>query len=313
MTDTQPATVLVADDSATVRTLVRMQLEAAGYTVLEAVDGQQAVKAVQSQAPDAVLLDIEMPVMDGLETIAALKQDPLTRDVPVVFLSSRDTGSDVVEALRLGAQDYLRKPPEEAELLARVAAAVEVRRLRAQLQQRTEELDRMSRTDHLTDLANRRHLDEALSQVVASSRAHAFPATVLLLDIDHFKSVNDRYGHEAGDVVLRAVADRLRSRVRAEDLLGRWGGEELLVVAPQTDLHGGRHLAERLRTVVGDEPIATSMGPVSVTISIGGATVPGPGHERDDVLRAADEQLYEAKSAGRDRIRMASLVLIGHA
>ena len=304
---TQPATVLVTDDSATVRTLVRLQLEAAGYAVVEAEDGQQAVKAVQEHPVDAVLLDIEMPVMDGLETIGVLKQDPGARDVPVVFLSSRDSGADVVEALRLGAQDYLRKPPEEAELLARVAAAVEVRRLRAELQQRNDELDRMSRTDHLTELANRRHLDEVLGITVGSSRAHAFPVTVLLLDLDHFKSINDRYGHEAGDTVLRTVADRLRSNVRAEDVLGRWGGEELLVVAPQTDLHGGRYLAERLRAAIAAAPVETSAGPVDVTVSIGGATVLGAGHQRDGVLRVADQQLYEAKTAGRDRVQVTAL------
>lgn len=307
MTVTQPATVLVADDSPTVRTLVRMQLETAGYRVLEAEDGEQAVKAVRSAPVDAILLDVEMPVMDGLKTITALRQDPGTRDVPVVFLSSRDSGDDVVEALRLGAQDYLRKPPEEAELLARVAAAVEVRRLRAQLQQRTDELDRMSRTDHLTELANRRHLDEVLALTAGSTREHSFPVTVLLLDLDHFKSVNDRYGHEAGDVVLRCVGERLQGTVRAEDVLGRWGGEELLVVAPQTDLAGGRQLAERLRAAISAEPVQTPAGPVHITTSVGGVTVLGPGHERDGVLRVADRQLYEAKAAGRDRTQVTAM------
>lgn len=308
MSVTQPATVLVADDSATVRALVRMQLEAAGYAVLEVEDGQQAVKAVHAAPVDAVLLDVEMPVMDGLETIAVLKQDPGTRDVPVVFLSSRDSGDDVVEALRLGAQDYLRKPPQEAELLARVAVAVDVRRLRGQLQQRTDELDRMSRTDHLTDLANRRHLDEVLALTVGSTRAHAFPVTVLLLDLDHFKSINDRYGHGAGDAVLRCVAERLRDAVRAEDVLGRWGGEELLVVAPQTDLLGGRYLAERLRSTIAGTPVPTPAGPVEVTVSIGGATVLASGHERDEVLRTADQQLYEAKTAGRNSAQVTAML-----
>ena len=308
MPDTQPATVLVADDSVTVRAVVRLQLEAAGYAVVEVEDGQQALKAAAGRHLDAVLMDIEMPVMDGMRAVSCLKQDPATRDLPVVFLSSRDSGQDVVEALRLGAHDYLRKPTEEGELLARVAAAVEVRRLRGQLQERTDELDRMSRTDHLTDLANRRHLEEVLSLATGSTRAQFFPLTVLLLDLDHFKAVNDDHGHEAGDEVLRTVAKRLQAVVRTEDVLGRWGGEELLVIAPQTDLEGGRVLAERLRSAVDAAAVPTSAADVDVTVSVGGATVDAPGHSRDGVLRAADAQLYAAKAAGRNRV---DLVRVG--
>ena len=298
--DTQRPVVLVADDSPTVRAVVRLELDASGYDVVEAEDGQAALDVATKEHLDAILLDVEMPVLDGLETIAVLKADPATADVPVVFLSSRDSGQDVVGALRLGAHDYLRKPPEPAELLARVAAAVEVRRLRAQLQERTAELDRMSRTDHLTGLANRRALDAALSAAVTSTRAHAFPLTVLLIDVDHFKSVNDRLGHEGGDEVLREISARLRGEVRAEDLLGRWGGEELLVLAPQTGLAGAAVLCERLRHAVRRTPVSAASGTVPVTVSVGAAVVTAPGTAVDQVLRTADERLYAAKAAGRD-------------
>lgn len=303
MSQARPAaTVLVADDSATVRVLVRMELEAAGYEVVEAEDGQQALDAARSGQIDAVLLDVEMPVMDGFQTIGALKADPLTADLPVVFLTSRSASEDIVGALRAGAHDYLRKPPDPAELLARVAAAVEVTALRGELRRRTEELDRMSRTDHLTDLFNRRHLDESLQAMVASSRRHQFPVTVLLVDVDHFKQVNDRYGHEAGDVVLQAVARALAGALRIEDLVGRWGGEEFLVLAPHTDVDGALVLGERLRAQVAAAPVPTTAGEIAVTISIGGATATAPGTGADVVLRAADEQLYAAKEAGRDRV-----------
>jgi diguanylate cyclase (GGDEF)-like protein len=305
--DTRPATVLVADDSATVRALVRMELEAAGYAVVEAEDGQQALDAARGSELDAVLLDVEMPVLDGFGTIAALKGDPRTADVPVVFLTSRSASEDVVGALRAGAHDYLRKPPDPAELLARVAAAVEVTALRGELRRRTEELDRMSRTDHLTDLFNRRHLDETLQAMVASSRRHQFPITVLLADVDHFKRVNDRLGHEAGDLVLQAVSRVLHGAVRIDDVIGRWGGEEFLVLAPHTDVEGARVLGERLRTQVAGTPVATSAGEVAVTISIGAATATAPGTEIDAVLRAADEELYAAKAAGRNRSAVRTL------
>ena len=301
MSDPASPTVLVADDSATVRAVVRLELETAGYAVLEAEHGAEALAAVRDGRVDVLLLDVEMPVLDGYATIAQLKADPATAHVPVVFLTARAGGDDVVEALRLGAQDYLRKPPSAAELLARVGAALQVSALRAELARRSEELDRMSRTDHRTGLFNRRHLDEVMTAVAASSRRHSFPFTVLLADVDHFKRVNDTVGHQGGDDVLRAVAARLSEAVRTEDSVGRWGGEEFLVLAPHTDLEGGQVLAERLRAAVAATPVATTAGLVPVTVSIGGATTEEPGAEVDTLLRTADAGLYAAKDAGRDR------------
>lgn len=303
--DPQPRApvVLVADDSATVRALVRLELEGAGYSVVEAEDGRQALEAVRDpvQAVDVVLLDVEMPVMDGFTAIRELKADPATADLPVVFLTSRSESEDVVGALRLGAHDYLRKPPEASELLARVSAAVQVTALRAELRRRTEELDRISRTDHLTDLYNRRHLDDALSAALASSRRHSFPVAVLVLDVDHFKSVNDEHGHDVGDVVLQRVARALLTGVREEDLVGRWGGEEFLVLAPYTDLEGAQVLAERLRGAVAQATAGTA---VPVTVSVGGAVAVEPGLTSGALLRTADRHLYAAKDAGRDCARV---------
>ena len=293
-------TVLVADDSATVRTLVRFELETAGYLIVEAADGQQALDAARAGDVDVVLLDVEMPVLDGFATIAALKDDPATRDLPVVFLTSRNDSEDVVGALRLGAHDYLCKPPQPAELLARVGAAVQVTQLRAELRRRAAELEHMSRTDHLTGLANRRSLDTELTALAGSSRPYRYPVSVLLADVDHFKRVNDTHGHDAGDVVLVEVAARLAATVRAEDSVGRWGGEEFLVVAPNTDTEGARILAERLRAVVAGTPVSTALASVPVTISVGGATAPLPGVPAHSLLRTADANLYAVKDAGRN-------------
>lgn len=297
------ATVLVADDSATVRALVRADLELAGYDVLEAGDGRQALEVARAGRVDALLLDVEMPVLDGYAAVRELKADPTTRDLPVVFLTSRTSSDDIVDALRLGAHDYLRKPPEHSELLARVAAAVEVSELRAELRRRSEELDRLSRTDHLTGVANRRHLDDALQAALRSTRPHDFPVSVLLVDVDHFKQVNDRHGHDVGDAVLQAVASALQGRLRGGDLLGRWGGEEFLVLAPHTDLEGALVLAQRLRAAVAGTSVTAAGGAVPVTISLGVASAPAPGPGPDAVLRAADAQLYAAKAAGRDAVR----------
>lgn len=304
MRDEGAAKVLVADDSAVVRALVRLELESAGYAVEEAADGEQALALAAAGDLSVVLLDVEMPVLDGFATITRLKADPATVDLPVVFLTGRSDTADVVEALRLGAHDYLGKPPQTAELLARVSAAVQVTGLRRELRRRTEELDRQTRTDHLTGLHNRRHLEEHLHGLLSSSRRHSYPVTVLLVDIDHFKRVNDTAGHEVGDQVLREVAQRMTAVVRTEDVLGRWGGEEFLLLCPWTDLTGAQVLAERLRTAVCAEPVPGGHGAdLAVTVSIGGAVVAGPGdvERRELVLRTADERLYAAKAAGRDR------------
>ena len=285
-----PAVVLVADDSATVRAVLRLELEAAGYAVLEAADGQAAVQQAQDNEVSVVLLDVEMPVLDGHQALAALKADERTRDIPVVFLSGRGAGQDLVQALREGAHDYLRKPPEPAELLARVGAANRMKELQDELRRRAEELDRVSRTDHLTGLHNRRHVEEQLHATVAACVRHGFPAAVLVLDIDHFKRVNDEHGHAAGDEVLVQVAATLSGSLRTEDIVGRWGGEEFIVVAPHTSQPAAGVLAERLRAAV--------EASTPVTVSIGGACTPVASAR---LLEVADTNLYAAKAAGRNR------------
>jgi two-component system cell cycle response regulator len=298
-----PPRVLVADDSATVRALVRMELESAGYDVVEAADGQLALERALACPPDVVLLDIEMPVMDGYETVQALKSDPTTAAVPVVFLTGRVGADDVVRALKLGGHDYLRKPPEAAELLARVSAALRVKSLQDELRTRADELDLMSRTDHLTGLNNRRHVEEALRMLGASARRHGFPLAVLLIDIDHFKRVNDTLGHNIGDQVLQEVAARLRGSLRTEDTLGRWGGEEFLVLLPHTDLDAAAVLAERLRSEMSSRTLTAGGGALTISISVGGAAAEEPGDH--DLLQLADQALYVAKDAGRDRVHIA--------
>jgi PleD family two-component response regulator len=208
-----PIVVLLVEDSAAIRALVRRMLVAGGHSVVEAAGGAAALAACREQHPDVVLLDVEMPEMSGWEVLAAMKADADLRDVPVVFLTGRSDTTDIVDGLRLGAHDYLRKPCQPTELLARVQAAARVKRLQDELRQRNEELDRLSRTDALTGLRNRRHVEEYLVKLTSLARRNVEPIAVLVIDIDHFKSVNDEYGHDAGDAVLRQVAGRMLGRV----------------------------------------------------------------------------------------------------
>jgi diguanylate cyclase (GGDEF)-like protein len=300
-----PATVLIVDDSLVIRAVVRDGLETEGYHVVEAVDGLAGLQQCRQSPPDVVLLDIEMPGLDGYGVLAALKDDPLLRDIPVVFLTSRAGMEDVVAGLRGGAHDYLKKPFETVELLARVGSAASVKRLQDQLRERNAELDRMSRTDALTGLTNRRHLDEALQREYADSRRHVEPLCLLLFDLDHFKLVNDTYGHPAGDAVLRAFAGRVHAELRAGDTSGRWGGEEFLVILPRTDLDGGLEVSERIRAATAAEPVV--VGGSKITVTVSGGCALGPGNSVQALVDLADSCMYQAKVGGRDQIVTASL------
>jgi two-component system, cell cycle response regulator len=300
-----PIVVLVVEDSAVIRALVRRMLVAGGHTVVEAAGGAAALAVCRERQPDVVLLDVEMPEMSGWDVLAAMKADPDLRDVPVVFLTGRSDTTDMVDGLRLGAHDYLRKPCEPTELLARVQAAARVKRLQDELRQRNEDLDRISRTDALTGLRNRRHVEEYLAKLTSLARRNLEPIAVLVIDIDHFKSVNDTHGHDAGDAVLREVASRMLGSVRLEDMIGRWGGEEFLVVLPNTADQGAAELAERLRQVVADTPCRLADGDaVQVTISVGCAAslIDDAGR----LVRSADTAMYEAKQTGRNRVVVAA-------
>ena len=230
--------VLVAEDSRVVRSILRRQLEPHGFRVVEAGDGEQAVAMCRRERPDVVLLDVEMPRMDGYGVLASIKDEPGMAGVPIVFITARATTEDVVEGLGLGAHDYLRKPFEPSELLARVHAALRTKQLQDELRLRNTELDVMSRTDSLTGLHNRRHLEERLEELASLLRRHGGELAVLLVDVDRFKRINDEHGHATGDAVLRTLAHRLRDGIRAEDVPGRWGGEEFLVLLPSTGPQG---------------------------------------------------------------------------
>lgn len=291
------ARVLVADDSLLIRSVLRKQLEEYGHFVIEAVDGVDALRACRETQPDIILLDIEMPKLDGHGVLLELRKSPLTADIPVVFLTSRVTTEDVVDGLRLGAHDYLKKPFEPAELLARVSAAYRVKRLQDELRRRNTELEALSRVDELTGLPNRRHLQEHLRAAAAAARRHDLTMVILMADVDHFKGVNDLFGHEAGDEVLREIASRLESACRADDVVGRWGGEEFLVVAPSTDAAGAAALGERFRAAAAATPIQVRSESISITVSIGAAAGTG---DLEAMLRNADAALYAAKASGRN-------------
>jgi len=291
--------IVVADDSMVIRAVVCDQLEEEGYEVVQAVDGESALAQCTITRPDAILLDIEMPGLDGHQVLARLKADSELCDIPVVFLTGRTSTDDMVAGLRAGAHDYLKKPFEPAELIARIGGAVRIKRLQDELRLRNGELDLLSRIDGLTGLYNRRHIDEQLEKECSTARRHDQPLATLMLDIDHFKLVNDREGHPAGDQVLQEFATRLQATIRVGDVLGRWGGEEFLIIAPQTNIEQAVLFGERLRKVIADQPIDLGNHSIPITVSIGCAVGLKPPAELVD---QADAALYRSKAEGRNRV-----------
>ncbi len=299
----KPTTVLVVEDDAGIRALYRAVLGMRGHQVVEVERGDEALMEARACRPDVVVLDLGLPGLDGLGVLAQLKSDPDLRTVPVIICTAWDDTSTVTAAFDGGAHDYVRKPFIPDELAARVDAA-------ARLKSERDELSADASMDPLTSLPNRRALTTELDREHALARRGRPAFSVLLLDVDHFKRINDERGHAAGDRVLQEIAARLRRRARASDVVGRWGGEEFLVVAPDTNFDGGVALAEALRLSIGESTIALDSGPVHVTVSVGVAM-----WEResvDDLLRRADLALYEAKAGGRDAVvaapRMTPLV-----
>jgi two-component system cell cycle response regulator len=303
--------VLIVDDSRAIRAFVRRALEKAGFRIVEAADGRRALALVEVHAPDAILLDVDMPELDGFGTLKALNARPGTARIPVLFLTAHAAAEDAVTGLALGAQDYIRKPCAPEELVARIRIAIELNARQRALRGEVETLTRLSSTDALTGLPNRRTLDQALASVAEATGSEQDAVTVAVIDIDHFKQVNDREGHPAGDVVLRIVAERLKSAVPAGGCLGRWGGEEFLCVVPGLDLGAATRLGESLRHVVSAEPVRLDgTKELRLTVSIGVAA--GPGAEAQQLLHDADAAVYLAKRSGRNRVVRAADIASHH-
>jgi two-component system, cell cycle response regulator len=298
--------ILLAEDSVFARQLLRDTLAASGYEVVLAEDGDAAWRVLQgSEAPSIALLDWMMPGLDGLEVCRRVRAAAREPYVYVIILTGRERPQDVVEGLAAGADDYLKKPFDGQELQARIRTGRRIVELHRQLIAAREALREQATTDSLTGLANRRTILETLGRELERARRARTSCAVVFVDLDHFKRVNDAHGHAAGDAVLRQAAATMRSTLRPYDLLGRYGGEEFVVVLPGCDVAAARAVAERLRATVSAAPTVVGEVALRVTCSIGIAVGGAAGGaDRDRLLSAADAALYRAKQAGRDRVVM---------
>lgn len=302
--------IMIVDDDASVRRLLDAALSAKGYQVVQAESGEQAIAQAVADPPALIVLDITMPGMDGFETCQRLKSHERLANVPIIFASATSDPEVRVWAFAKGANDYVSKPLHMDEMLARVRVQLELRRSEAalrdrnrQLEQLTSELSQLSRVDPLTRVANRRAWMEALAKEHDRFQRHGNTYSVVVLDIDCFKAFNDSLGHLAGDDCLRRVAAAIGSMCRKVDSVGRYGGEEFVVLLPETDIESAAAVAERIRRAIWSLaiPHPASVAAVRVTASVGVAAA-RPGLDGEDVLKHADDAMYVAKRAGRNMV-----------
>ena len=291
-----PQKVLVIDDSEAIHALLKARLSSEPIELHFAGGGEEGLELAPKLLPDLILLDIDMPQVDGFDVCRRLKSDTRTQAIPVVFLSGTTSTEVKIKGLELGATDYITKPFDPAELRARVRASLRTKYL-------LDLLARKAMIDGLTGLWNRTYFENRLSAELSLSRRTSQPLACVMIDLDFFKQINDRYGHPFGDEVLRSLAQLLNETCRSEDIVCRYGGEEFVLLAPNTAASAATELAERIRVAVESFNWNCRGQAVKVTCSLGVADLrdaPPP-----TILEMADAALYKAKHSGRNRVILA--------
>lgn len=289
--------ILIVDDAKDSLLLLEFDLQAAGYKVFIAQSGQQALELLETESIDMVLLDIYMPEMSGLETLEKIKSCPNSQNIPVIMLSASDDEDEIVQSLELGAVDYVIKPYINKVLLARMNTAF-------RLAEKTAALEQMAKKDYLTGINNRRNFYTLAKKLINLAQRQHHEVVVVMCDIDHFKRVNDQYGHDAGDYVLQEVSNILANSFRDFDVIGRIGGEEFAVCLPETSMGEARIACERLRVNVEHANLVAqnSNQRIDITISIGMTLGESEDLALSELLTQADQALYQAKNTGRNKI-----------
>lgn len=290
-------TVLVVDDEPLLRMYLSALLEDVS-TVIEAESGEEAIERAETDKPDLILLDVEMPGISGYETCERMKSHDSVKSIPVIFITGREDAEDEERGLVIGGVDYIKKPLSPGLVKARINNQLQLLRYQRQL-------ERLATTDQLTELWNRRYLMEVAGNEVGRFRRYGRTFSTVIFDIDHFKKLNDTYGHAAGDFALVECAKTLSEAVRGQDTLARIGGEEFCVLLPDTNGEGAAQLAEKIRQRVEAIEITFDDQLITFTVSLGVAEVRESDEGFETLLARADEALYRAKEGGRNRVEMA--------
>ncbi len=299
-------TILIIDDSDTVREELIQILTAGGDfdNFLQAPDGAAGLKLLSDpeQAVDVVCCDLNMPHMDGYQFLRMAKANPELANIPIVMLTSESDVSDVVKTFELGANDFISKPFISSILRVRLKNMLKIKQLQDQLKAQRDMMEEMATRDSLTDLANRRSFRSSLKDEFNRFLRFGDPVSLLLADLDHFKKINDTYGHPRGDTVLKETARIILDAMRAVDLVARFGGEEFVVIMPSTDLDGACIAAERVRAAIEAHHFEGLPEAGVITVSIGVARLLEDVEDMDVLIKMADDALYRAKESGRNRV-----------
>lgn len=295
--------VLVIDDNQVIRRLAKTLLTKRDYVVELAKNGPEGIEAAQKIQPQVILLDVMMPNMDGYEVCRRIKSEETIKDIPIIMVTSKTETLDKIKGLEIGAADYIVKPFDQGELLARIATQVKMKNLWEELQEKNRLLEELIKKDGLTDLYNHRYFQDRLAEEFSRARRYDFPMSLIMLDIDHFKQINDNYGHQAGDAILRSLSQIVMASVRDVDIAARYGGEEFGLILPHTKLENSVILAQRIRERVQSNIFLFQENKIRVTISLGVASIPDNSpSSHAELIRFADEALYVAKNSGRNRV-----------
>ncbi len=300
--------ILIAEDNAVSRKLMEMTLRQAGYEVVSAVNGLEALKIFKERFFPIILTDWGMPGMDGLELCRAIRENPAEGYVFIFLITARDSKKDIIVGLEAGADDYLTKPFDRSELIARLKTALRVLDLEKSLKDAYERIRVLSITDKLTGCFNRTYMDEYLDKEITRATRYHRPVSLIMADIDHFKRVNDTYGHQAGDLILINFVSSIRRALRKDvDWIARYGGEEFLMVLPETDLKNAMLSAERIRGIVSKSVTQYGKHEICITASFGVAgyepSSKSLGTSYEAIIGEADKALYQAKNEGRNRVK----------
>jgi two-component system cell cycle response regulator len=302
-----PFPILVAEDDLVSRKLLEKILVKAGYKVRCVENGKAALGVFNEEFFPIVLTDWMMPEMDGLELCKAIRKGATEGYVFIIILTAKDSRDDIVSGLEAGADDYLIKPFNHTELIARINTGIRILELERSLKEANEEIRILSITDPLTGSYNRGYVSKNLAKEIQRSIRYRHPLSLVLCDVDHFKRVNDTYGHQAGDQVLKELVRCINESIRDNlDWLARYGGEEFLIVLPETDLKGALWQAKRLCSSVSQRVIEIDGNRIGITASFGvtafDGTMPNEKISAEDMINQADKHLYEAKTQGRNRV-----------
>ena len=304
--------ILIAEDNPASQRLLEKTLIKAGYEFASAENGRKAFKQFKERFFPIVLTDWMMPEMDGLELCQAIREKATPGYVFIILLTAKDSKDDIVKGLEAGADDYLTKPVNQAELMARIKTGIRILELERSLRKSNTEIRILSITDPLTGCYNRGYLSERLPQEIKRAKRYRHPLSLVLCDIDHFKKVNDIYGHQTGDQVLiqfvQCITESIRDTV---DWVVRYGGEEFIAVVPETDFSGAYIMAERLRTTISQTAIKIQEKGIHITASFGvtgfDPDTPDEKISPDSMINQADKYLYQAKQEGKNRVKVGQL------